>query len=151
MELMHSRLRRYVAGTDIYNAHLYPQKALETYTPLQSRTLTVPNQPTNSSKSIPKLLQLHSQQEQTINPSSFSAQAPTSAPLSPAPSPPTATAWPALQSLILTEAQLNIPADFTSPQDVVAAFEKVKKVFAGVPEVVDYDGKYRPVLSWGTA
>ncbi|KAL2671301.1 hypothetical protein Neosp_013881 [[Neocosmospora] mangrovei] len=37
-----------------------------------------------------------------------------------------------------TENQLNIPSDFSKPDDVVNAFTKVKKVF-GIPSVVIYN------------
>jgi NAD(P)-dependent dehydrogenase (short-subunit alcohol dehydrogenase family) len=39
-----------------------------------------------------------------------------------------------------TENQLNIPSDFSKTDDVVSAFNKVKKVY-GVPSVVIYNGK----------
>ena len=40
-----------------------------------------------------------------------------------------------------TDTQLNIPSDFTNPNDVVNAFSKVKNVF-GIPSVVVYNGKF---------
>jgi NAD(P)-dependent dehydrogenase (short-subunit alcohol dehydrogenase family) len=39
-----------------------------------------------------------------------------------------------------TESQLHIPADFSKTQDVVNAFDSVKKAF-GVPSVVVYNGE----------
>jgi NAD(P)-dependent dehydrogenase (short-subunit alcohol dehydrogenase family) len=39
-----------------------------------------------------------------------------------------------------TDNQLNIKVDFANSDDVVNAFEKVKKVF-GIPSVVVYNGK----------
>lgn len=38
-----------------------------------------------------------------------------------------------------TDSQLNIPSDFTKPEDVVNAFDKVKEAF-GIPSVVVYNG-----------
>jgi len=40
-----------------------------------------------------------------------------------------------------TDSQLNIKSDFANSDDVVNAFDKVKKVF-GIPSVVVYNGKY---------
>jgi NAD(P)-dependent dehydrogenase (short-subunit alcohol dehydrogenase family) len=42
-----------------------------------------------------------------------------------------------------TENQLNIPSDFTKTEDVINAFDKVKKAF-GVPSVVVYNGNDSP-------
>lgn len=42
-----------------------------------------------------------------------------------------------------TDKQLNIPCDFSKTDDVVSAFQKVKKVF-GIPSVVVYNG--RPLI-----
>jgi len=39
-----------------------------------------------------------------------------------------------------TDRQLNIPSDFTKTDDVVKAFDQVKKTF-GTPSVVVYNGK----------
>jgi NAD(P)-dependent dehydrogenase (short-subunit alcohol dehydrogenase family) len=39
-----------------------------------------------------------------------------------------------------TESQLNIPSDFTKTEDVVKAFDQVKKTF-GIPSVVVYNGE----------
>lgn len=39
-----------------------------------------------------------------------------------------------------TESQLNIPSDFTKTDDVVKAFDRVKKTF-GIPSVVVYNGE----------
>ena len=39
-----------------------------------------------------------------------------------------------------TDSQLNIPSDFSKTDDVVNAFDKVKKAF-GIPSVVVYNGK----------
>lgn len=39
-----------------------------------------------------------------------------------------------------TDDQLHIPSDFTKPDDVISAFNKVKEVF-GIPSVVVYNGK----------
>jgi NAD(P)-dependent dehydrogenase (short-subunit alcohol dehydrogenase family) len=38
-----------------------------------------------------------------------------------------------------TDSQLNIPSDFTKTNEVVNAFDKVKKEF-GIPSVVVYNG-----------
>ena len=40
-----------------------------------------------------------------------------------------------------TDNQLNIPSDFSKPDDVANAFTQVKNVF-GIPSVVVYNGKY---------
>lgn len=40
-----------------------------------------------------------------------------------------------------TDNQLNITCDFSNTDNVVGAFEKVKKVF-GIPSVVVYNGKH---------
>jgi NAD(P)-dependent dehydrogenase (short-subunit alcohol dehydrogenase family) len=42
-----------------------------------------------------------------------------------------------------TDNQLNIPSDFTKTEDVINAFDKVKKAF-GIPSVVIYNGKNSP-------
>lgn len=39
-----------------------------------------------------------------------------------------------------TDDQLHIPSDFTKPDDIISAFNKVKEVF-GIPSVVVYNGK----------
>jgi NAD(P)-dependent dehydrogenase (short-subunit alcohol dehydrogenase family) len=39
-----------------------------------------------------------------------------------------------------TDSQLNIKSDFSKTDDVVSAFEKVKKVL-GIPSVVVYNGR----------
>jgi NAD(P)-dependent dehydrogenase (short-subunit alcohol dehydrogenase family) len=39
-----------------------------------------------------------------------------------------------------TDSQLNIPSDFTKTDDVVKAFDQVKKTF-GIPSVVVYNGE----------
>lgn len=39
-----------------------------------------------------------------------------------------------------TDSQLNIPSDFTKTDDVVKAFDRVKKTF-GTPSVVVYNGE----------
>lgn len=44
-----------------------------------------------------------------------------------------------------TDTQLNIPSDFSKPEDVVAAFGKVTEAF-GVPSVVIYNGKCTTTL-----
>jgi NAD(P)-dependent dehydrogenase (short-subunit alcohol dehydrogenase family) len=38
-----------------------------------------------------------------------------------------------------TDNQLNIPSDFTKTDDVINAFDKVKKAF-GIPSVIVYNG-----------
>lgn len=43
-----------------------------------------------------------------------------------------------------TDSQLNIPSDFTKTEDVVNAFDRVKKAF-GIPSVVVYNGKFLPL------
>lgn len=43
-----------------------------------------------------------------------------------------------------TDTQLNIPSDFSRPDDVVDAFSKVKEVF-GIPSVVVYNGQPSPI------
>ena len=45
-----------------------------------------------------------------------------------------------------TDDQLNIKSDFSKPDDVVSAFERVKKAF-GTPSVVVYNGKAIPASS----
>jgi NAD(P)-dependent dehydrogenase (short-subunit alcohol dehydrogenase family) len=42
-----------------------------------------------------------------------------------------------------TDNQLNIPSDFTKTEDVINAFDKVKKAF-GIPSVVVYNGNNSP-------
>lgn len=42
-----------------------------------------------------------------------------------------------------TDSQLNIKSDFANSDDVVNAFDKVKKVF-GIPSVVVYNGRPDP-------
>lgn len=39
-----------------------------------------------------------------------------------------------------TDSQLNIPSDFSKTEDVVKAFDRVKKTF-GIPSVVVYNGE----------
>jgi NAD(P)-dependent dehydrogenase (short-subunit alcohol dehydrogenase family) len=43
-----------------------------------------------------------------------------------------------------TDNQLNIPSDFTKTEDVINAFDKVKKTF-GIPSVVVYNGIDSPL------